>query len=286
MAADMHDGREYSDVEYVFEPHSKTMPDVRSYIAALWDRRRFMVELANSDLRTVRSSTTLGNVWSVLDPLFQASIYYFLYTVLRRGAEGRSAFLPVLIGDIYLFSLSMAAMNDGGSSIKRSKTLMLSSTFPRALLPVSSVYKSLKGFIPSAVVFAILFPIVGGTIGPGIFVLPLLFCVHIVMNLGIALLVATFVTLYADASNVMSYVTRVLFFATPVIYPVTLLDGGVRALIAWQPLFALFASYQAVFSGGVPSAALVIQSTAWAVALLLIGGQLFLRHEREFAMHL
>ena len=125
----MSSSGEYSNVEYVFEPHSATMPDLRGYISALWDRRQFMVALAKSDLRSQRMSTTLGNIWSVLDPLFQASIYFFLYAVLRRGSANQP-FLPILIGDIYVFGLSMAALGEGGASITRAKGLMLNSTFP------------------------------------------------------------------------------------------------------------------------------------------------------------
>jgi teichoic acid transport system permease protein len=281
---------EYSDVEYVFEPHSATLPDLREYLAALWDRRQFMVELARSDLRSLRSSTALGSMWSVLDPLFQASIYFFLYTVIRggkaSGTSASSAFLPVLIADFFLFSLSMAALNDGGQSIKRGKGLMLNSSFPRALLPVTSVYKSLRKFVPCACVFVVLFPLAGGTVGSGVFLLPLLFFLQTIMNVGIALLVSTFVVLVPDGNNLMSYVSRVLFFATPVVYPVSLLPAGAKLLISWQPLFPLFASYQAVFSGQVPSAGLVAQTALWAIVLLVVGAQVFLRHERQFALHL
>jgi teichoic acid transport system permease protein len=277
---------EYSDVEYVFEPHVSTMPSIREYVEALWARRQFMAKLAQSDLRSLRSSTMLGSIWSVLDPLFQAAIYFFLYAVLRGGKGSQIEFLPILIGDIFLFGLSTAALAEAGQSIRRSKTLMLNSTFPRALLPVTSVYKSLRQFVPAACVFAVLFPLVGGKLGPGLFVLPLLFALQIVMNIGIALLVSTFVVLVADATNVMSYITRILFFATPVIYPVTLLPGNVKWLVAWQPLFPLFASYQAVLGGRMPSAGLVLQTALWAVALLVIGTRVFLRREREFTIHL
>jgi hypothetical protein len=178
---------EYSDVEYVFEPHVTTMPNLREYVEALWARRQFMARLAQSDLRNLRSSTALGSIWSVLDPLFQASIYFFLYAVLRGGKASQVAFLPIMIGSIFLFGLSTAALSEGGASIKRSKNLMLNSTFPRALLPVTSVYKSLRQFVPAACVFLVIFPLVGGTLGPGLFVLPLLFVLQIVMNVGIAL---------------------------------------------------------------------------------------------------
>jgi teichoic acid transport system permease protein len=220
--------------------------------------------------------------------LFQGAIYFFLFTVIRGGASGgRGAnFLPTLLAGFFLFALTTAALSEGGGSIKRAKSLMLNSTFPRALLPVTAVYKSVRKFVPAAIVLGILYPLVGGKIGPGLFVLPLLFCIQIVMNVGIALLVSTFVVLFPDGQNFMNYVNRVLFFATPVVYPVTLLPAGAKLAVGWQPLFALFSSYQAVFTGGVPSPFLVLQSMVWAVALLLIGGNLFLRHEREFALHL
>jgi ABC-type polysaccharide/polyol phosphate export permease len=276
---------EYSDVEYVFDAHASSIPDLREYVASLWDRRVFMRELARADIRTLRSNRALGSLWHVLDPLFQAGIYFFLYSVLRRGAA-QAAFLPVLIGGFYLYGLSLAALNDGGQSIKRARGLMLSSTFPRAMLPIVSVYKSLRTFVPSACVFLVLFPAVGGHFGRGFLLIPLLFCMQVVMNIGVALLVSTFVTLKPDATNFMTYVTRVLFFATPVVYPVALLPAAAKRLIGWQPLYSMFASYQAVFSGGVPSPILVFGAMFWSVALLLLGGWVFLRNERRFAMHL
>lgn len=280
------DDGSYSNVEYVFEPHAATLPVLRDYLDALYGRRQFMVALAKADLRSLRSRTALGSLWGVLDPLFQVVIYYFLFTVLRGRSSGQVAFLPVMLAGVFLFALTTAALGEAGASIKRSRGLMLSSTFPRALLPITSVYKSVRQFGFSAAVFAVLFPLVGGTLGPGLFVLPLLFALHMVMNIGIALLVATFVVLVPDGTNVMIYVTRLLFFATPVIYPVELLPDFARLLVGWQPLFALFASYQAVFSGSVPSTSLVIQTALWSTALLILGGRTFLRHEREFALHL
>jgi teichoic acid transport system permease protein len=275
---------EYSDVEYVFEPHSSTMPDVREYLKGLWARRQFMHELVRADLRTARSRTVLGSIWSVLNPLFQAGVWFFLYTVLRRG--GQAGFLPILVANFFLFGLSMSALSDGGQSIKRGKGLMLNSTFPRALLPIASVYKSLRKFVPEACVLVVIFPLLGGQLGPGLFVLPLLFALQIVANVGIALLVSTYVTIVPDGNNVVQYVSRILLFATPVIYPVSLLPPAAKAVIQWQPLYPFFAAYQAIFGGGLPSLGLVVMSAFWAGALLVLGTRVFLKHERQFALHL
>ena len=59
-----------------------------------------------------------------------------------------------------------------------------------------------------------------------------------------------------------------------------------KAVLQWQPLYPVFASYQAIFGGDVPSPGLVAMSALWAGALLVVGGRVFLRHEREFALHL
>jgi ABC-type polysaccharide/polyol phosphate export permease len=151
---------------------------------------------------------------------------------------------------------------------------------------VTSVYKSLRSFVPAACVLVVIFPLMGGRVGPGLLVLPLLFALQVVMNVGIALLVSTYVVLVPDGNNVVQWVNRLLFFATPVIYPVALLPPAAKAVLLWQPLFPLFASYQAVLGGSTPSPGLVMLSALWAGALLVIGARVFLKHERQFALHL
>ena len=118
-----------------------------------------------------------------------------------------------------------------------------------------------------------LFPLVGGTLGPGLFVLPLLFAIQVVMNVGIALAASTYVVLVPDGDNVVQWITRLLFFATPVIYPVALLPPAAKAVLQFQPLYPVFAAYQAIFGGDSPSPGLVAMSALWAGALLVIGGR-------------
>ena len=75
----------------------------------------------------------------------------------------------------------------------------------------------------------------------------------------------------------MGFVQRILFFVTPVIYPVALLPANVKPFIAWQPLFPLFACYQAIFSGQTPNAVLLAETFLWAVTLVVVGGRMFIR---------
>jgi teichoic acid transport system permease protein len=276
---------EEDGVVYVFGPDTKAMPDLRSYVSSLWERRRFMTEMAQADLRGRRSSTLLGGLWSLLDPLFQAGIYYLLFTIIRSGSRPQD-FLHVLIAGIFLFQLSIGGLTEGGSSIRQAKHLMLNSTFPRALLPIAAVYRGVLRLVPAIPVYALFHVILGAQTGWGLLLLPLLFALQVVLAIGMAMLTATAVVFFRDAANFVNYIGRILFFASPVIYPVAVIPADIRAWLAWQPFFALFASYQEIFGGGVPGTGMVLQVAAWSFGFLLVGSWVFLRHERDFAIRL
>jgi teichoic acid transport system permease protein len=280
--------REYSDVEYVFEPHTKTRPKTSDYVRDLWDRRAFMTALAKTDLRGPNKNTLLGELWGVLDPLVQAAIYLFLFTVIRGGQNGanagRSAVL--IIGCVFLFSYTRAAIQGGGQSILKSRSLVLNSTFPLGILPVAAVYTGLLEFLPCIVIYSLIHLILQQPIGAGIFLLPLLFLLQTVMNMGLAFLCATATVYVRDMVNVLNYVLRILLFVTPIIYPVSILPSGLRTILAINPLFSLFAAYQTIITGGVPTAGQVFATAAWATFFIIVGYRVFVSRERAFALRL
>jgi teichoic acid transport system permease protein len=279
------DGPGYSDVEYVFEAGAPTSTPLVPYAKSVWERRRFMLELARAGVRGKQSSTVLGRLWGVVDPLFQALLYYLLFTIIRRGGRPID-FLPILIAGFFLFGLATSALGEGGRSIRGSKSFMLNSTFPRAIFPITSVYTALLRFAPAIFVYAAFHVALGAPTGPHLLLLPVLFAIQLVMMVGLALLMSATVALFADAGNAIQYVTRILFFTTPVIFPLAAIPAGIRSTLEWQPFFPLFASYQEVFGGEVPGLGQILFAALWAIVILVIGTRVFLRHERELAMRL
>ena len=257
---------EYSDVEYVFEPHDSSMPPARQYLERVWDRRAFMVANARAELKGRNSGTILGEAWRVLDPLFQALIYWFLFTAIR-GSSGSKQFLMVVSG-VFLFNLSMTAMGQGGRSIQRSRGLVLNSTFPLATLPLSVIYRAVLELIPTMGVYAVLHLLFRGPVGSSIFMLPLLFILQLAISIGMMFFFATLTVYIRDMSNLLEYIMRILMFLTPVIYPASQLDKLpklLHAILYLNPLFTLFSAYQACLTGGTPKASMI----AWASQLTI-----------------
>jgi ABC-type polysaccharide/polyol phosphate export permease len=275
-----------SEIVSVFEPRRVVRPAFRPYVESLWERRRFMKALAKAEIRGMRSSTLLGSIWGLIDPIFQATIYLFLYFVIRGGQGRAAAFLPVLLGGIFLFRLTGGAINEGGKSVRNSKELMLSSTFPRAVLPLSAIYKGLINFVPTIFVFGIVYFFFGAPLHRSMVVLPVLFAIQTVTDIGLALIVSTIAVFVKDVENAIQYIVRILMFTTPVVYPLTLLPPGLRSLLSLNPIFPLFASYQIIIGGGGTDWGLLLQSMIWAAILLVGGGWLFLRYEHSMAAQL
>lgn len=279
--------RPYSEVEYVFGPNEGKLPRLGPYFRDAWKRRRFVVSMAKADLRGARSRTILGEIWAVADPLFMAGIYWFLIHTLRRGSNtDPTERLTILVSGIFLFTFASTVVSGGGRSIIRNKGLMLNSTFPRILLPATEVYKGLLDLGPYMAVYAVIHVLIGAPIGIGLLALPFLIVIQLAISSGLALIFATLTVFIRDMSNFLDYIMRILFFTTPILYPVSFLPDTAKMLLQINPFFALFACYQAAFLGGTPSLGYVLQAIAWAVVLCVIGFRTFAARERSFALRL
>jgi ABC-type polysaccharide/polyol phosphate export permease len=273
-----------SGTEHVFVPHARDLPPVREYLDEAWSRRHFVVAKAKADLRGARSRTVLGELWAIIDPLFQAFIYWFVINTIRAGTEDSTERLIILISGIFLWTFSTTIVAGGGRSIIRNRNLVLNTIFPRILLPATELYKGILDLGPYLAVYAILHLLLGGPVGIGLLMLPLLLLIQIGISLGLALIFATMTVYVSDMSNVLEYIMRVLFFTTPILYPVALLPPLAATVLQLNPFFALFVCYQKIFTGGMPPFGSLVQAMVWAGLLLGVGFRVFVSNERGFAL--
>lgn len=273
------------EIVFIYEPHVRYVPPLRPYLRELWARRAFAAEMARSKVKGKRSNTALGGVWALLDPLFMVGLYYFLFTVIRDGARP-AAFVPMLISGILHFQLSSAAMTEGGQSVAGAASLMLNSTFPRMLLPLSTIYAGILSFLPSIPIIFGALVFLDAEISLQLFWWFLLFPLQMVIAIGLALIISTAVVFFADVKNLLTYVSRIMFFTAPVIYPASFLSDSIINAIRWMPFFGIFFNYQQIINGLRPDMGMMAISVGWAVGGILVGAWLFLRYEREFASRL
>ncbi len=296
----------------VFEPHRASLPPVRAYIREFWRRRRFAYELSRTTQKAANFDSPIGSVWLVLNPLLLAFVYFLLIEVLSgqlAKGTGWSNLLHIVIG-LFTWTYVASCMSVGATSVTAGGKLILNQSFPRALLPFSTVISSWMNYWPTILVYLGMYglglaflPTVPpgqgqkGLVGPTWALLwhPVLVVILTVTGFGLAMIFATMTVYFRDTTKFLSYVLRIWLYLSPVLYTVSRMEEEYSKI--WPPLGkimiygnplgpALGVMNDIWIEGMSPSPALLTGAILWATFLLLFGGWLFVSRERDFAVRL
>lgn len=265
------------------------------YVAELWRRREFAIALGLGNFTARNAGTALGLFWWVLNPLLLGGVYFLIFGVIF-GERRPPDFLIYLLSGMFPFHFTSQAMTGGANSIIQNSKLLANLRFPRLVLPISTLIESLVGFLASLCVF---FLIAGfeawrsDSITFGIdyklAYLPLVIALHLVFNLGLAGLTARLAVPFRDINNLLPYVNRIWFYLTPIIWPLSFLDGAnptVQRLVELNPMFDFVGLYRAVMMGGVISLDQVVGALLWTIAVGVLGITVFVRYEGHMVRYL
>lgn len=245
------------------------------YWRALWI-------LTRRDLRVRYSTSSLGYLWSVLEPLAMAAIYWFVFTqIFARSGVGESPYIVFLLVALLPWTWFNGTINDASRAFWKESRLVRSVRLPRTVWVNQLVLAKGIEFLLSLPVLA-LFVILTGT-APRPELLPLFLlgiALQTVATIGIGLIVAPLVVFFPDLERATKLVLRFMFFATPVIYGTTNLPAGFELWSGLNPLAGAIALYRAPFFPAQLDWLVVALSSAVALALLGLGLIVFRRCER------
>jgi len=272
----------------VYESTATGMPQLRPYLIDLWGRRRFIWHLARTDLKAEHYDSAIGQVWVVLDPLLMAAVYCLLRTVVRPAgsASARNLTIAHLVWAVFFFTFVSNAMVTGARSLLSGRNLIMNASFPRAVLPLVAIVKSVFDFLPTVLVYFAFHAVLGQPFGLSLVMLPVIIVILTVMNLGLGLLFAPLMVFFRDTSGFLPYITRIWLYITPVLFFIVEIPPKLLVYLRWNPLFPTFAALEQVFLGRWPSQGYLLASLAWAIGFFLLGAIVFLARERDFAVRL
>jgi teichoic acid transport system permease protein len=303
---------EFESSLQVFEPHKASLPPVRAYLREFWRRRRFAYELSRTTQKAANFDSPIGSVWLVLNPLLLAFVYFLLIEVLSgklAKGTGWSDLLHIVIG-LFTWTYVASCMSVGATSVTAGGKLILNQSFPRALLPFSTVISSWMNYWPTILVYLGMYGLglaflptvppgqgATGLVGPTWALLwhPVLVVILTVTGFGLAMIFATMTVYFRDTTKFLSYVLRIWLYLSPVLYTVSRMEQEYAKL--WPPLGkimiygnplgpALGVMNDIWIEGVSPSPALLAGAILWAAFLLLFGGWFFVSRERDFAVRL
>lgn len=233
--------------------------------------RRSLWLLTTRDLKVRYSTSALGYLWSILDPLVMAAIYFFVFTVVFGREVGEDPYIVFLLGGLLPWMWFTGAVSDCTRAFTREAKLVRSTTIPRTIW-VSRLVLS-KGIefvasIPVLALFAILF---GATLHVEVLWWLLAIALQATLTLGIGLIVAPLVVFFRDLERAVKLVLRFLFYASPIVYGLRDLPEEWRFWGAFNPLAGIFGLYRGAFFPDQLDWFAVATSAGISVALLAIG---------------
>jgi len=271
---------------------------LRQGISDILSRRRLVRYLVQADMKKRGSDTILGNVWWILDPLLQMTVYViFVSVIARRPAPDYPLFIFAAILPWKWYS---AVINDATNAVVNKDKLIRQIAFPKLVLPVSTATAGVVGFAWGMIPLGLLMLFFLDRVDPTMLIwIPLIAVVQYAFTLASAILVSAANVFFRDLGNAIGHGLRLWWFLSPGLYSLQAVReiavaqdfAIIGTLAGFNPFAVLFEAYRAVIYGGADGVSpphppdvvsLLILLTA-SLVLLAVAVVLFKRVEPEFA---
>ena len=252
-------------------------------LAELWYYRDLLYFLTWRDISVRYKQTVLGLLWAVLQPLLPMLVFtVFLGRLARMPSDGVPYPLFSYLGLLPWMYFS-GAVTRAAASMVSNVSLLTRVYFPRMLVPLSSVLSALVDFGVAFLALGILMAWYRIAPAPTIILLLPLALVTAVVAGGIGMWLAALSVRYRDVQHALPFLMQLWMFATPVVYPSSLVPAAWRPLLALNPMAGLIEAYRAATLGLPFDWSGLGISLLSGLALAAPGVWQFRRMERRFA---
>jgi len=253
-------------------------------IARVWRNRELLRIWVSYNVRARYAQAVLGIAWIVLFPLSTAFIMSLVFADLLHSATRGAPFIAFFLAGIVPWGLFNQSVAAGMRSIVTAMGLINQIYFPREIIVLSSLGEAIVDTSFMLLAMLVIDAIVG-VYPNGLFVvLPLLFAIELSLTLGLMLLLSWLSAVVRDIPQLVTVLLQMLFYLTPIIYPLSIVPPRVQALLMLNPLTPVIVSFRGiVVYNTVPDWASLIYPAALGVALLVFGYRSFKSNEDYLA---
>jgi ABC-2 type transport system permease protein len=244
------------------------------YVHSLW-------LLARRDLLVRYSTSVLGYLWSIIDPLIMSAIYYFVFVVVFQRADvGFEPYIVFLLSGLLPWVWFNGTVSDATRAFWKEGRLVRSVNIPRTIWVNQLVLAKGIEFIASLPVLVAFALFTGAQFHWQIVLWIPAIIMQALLTMGVGLIVAPIVVFFRDLERVTKLILRFLFYASPIVYAASALPEGLHVWAGFNPLFGLMSLYRSAFFPDAFDPYLVGMGVAMTALLLAVGYSIFRRTER------
>jgi lipopolysaccharide transport system permease protein len=253
-------------------------------VRELWQFRDLLWFLTLREIKVRYKQTVLGATWAVIQPFFTMVVFsVFLGRLARVPSDGLPYPIFAFCG-LLPWQLFSAALSGSANSLIGNQHLITKVYFPRLIIPLAAIGSAIVDFIASFVVLLLMMAWYRTAPGPGLAALPLFLLLALAAALAAGLWMSVLTVRYRDVRYTVPFLMQLWLFATPVVYPSSLIPERWRAFYGLNPMAGVVEGFRWVLLGApAPSLPMLGMSTLATVVLLIGGAFYFRRGESTFA---
>lgn len=237
--------------------------------------------LIQRDLRIRYRNSVLGYLWSIMNPLLQMAVLAFVFSHLMRF---KIEFFPLfLLSGILTWNFIHQSLIVASNSIIQNGGLMKKVKLPSAIFPIVSVGSALTNFVFAIIPYFLIAIFMGKELTWHQLLLPVIFVPLMAFVVGLSLLIASVNVRFRDAGHMLDPILSILFYGTPIIYPLSVLPEKYAKLLVLNPMVHFINPIRAVlYDSRVPTGQEFLAMGICAIVSLVVGYVTYKSMKNEF----
>ena len=252
--------------------------------AEFWQYRDLFRFLVWRDIKVRYAQSVLGVGWAVIQPVFTMIVFTIVFGKLAKVGSDGVPYAIFSFTALVPWTFFSNSLTEASGSLIGASGLLTKIYFPRIIIPIAPVLGKLVDFF-IALLLLFLMMVWFRTI-PTIWILflPFLILIIVLSATGLGMWLTALAIQYRDIKYGMSFAIQLLMYASPVVYPASLIPDKYRLIIALNPMFGVIEGFRSALLATNPMPwDLIIVGGLAALTISISGVLYFNRVERIFA---
>ena len=236
------------------------------------------------NIRARYQQSMLGWLWAIIQPAAQVVIFTVIFTMFVKIDTGDIPYPVFSYVAVVPWALLASSLTDMAQTLVVNMSLITKIYFPREVLPIASLLARLVDFLVAiGLLFLLMIFYKMPIFQVSWLFLPLILLIQILLILGIGFASAAANVFVRDVQSLLGLGIQIWFYASPIIYPSTMVPENLRPYYYLNPMAGILEAYRDVFLNGQIPGTYLIPSSAVAIVTFFLGYWYFKRAEYQFA---
>ncbi|QXD32525.1 ABC transporter permease [Candidatus Pelagisphaera phototrophica] len=243
---------------------------------------------SKSEFTTKYRDSVIGGLWIVLNPILMLGLYVLVFGYIFGGSFSPSGTkmeygIGIYVG-LSLYGLIGETLSSAPNLILSKSGLVGKISFPLEIIPLTSLLQSIYRFLISifiSLIFAIFYKL---EISPILFILPIIVVPVLLLACGIAFLFSALGVFFRDLQNVTNLLSRGLFFASAIFYPINSIPEDIFNYLKYNPVvLAIDSARNLILWGEIPNYNQLIYLYCFSIVTFIVGLTVYRNLKKAFA---